>query len=96
MSQFPNSIGQLSKSTLEADEESDRILIARFVQKQDQAAFEHLVRRYHGLVMGVCRRVLGNAADAEEAYQATFMVMARRAGSLSWYEMVAGWLHETA
>jgi len=46
--------------------------------------------------MGVCHRVLGNAADAEEAYQATFMVMARRTGSLSWNEIVAGWLHETA
>jgi len=81
---------------LETDQDSDQTLIARFVQKQDQVAFELLVKRYHGLVMGVCHRVLGNAADAEEAYQATFMVMARRAGSLSWNEIVAGWLHKTA
>jgi len=96
MAQFSNPLLQLNKPTLETDQDSDQTLIARFVQKQDQAAFELLVKRYHGLVMGVCRRVLGNTADAEEAYQATFMVMARRAGSLSWYEIVAGWLHETA
>ena len=67
MTQFSNPLLQLNKPTLEADQDSDQTLIARFVQKQDQAAFELLVKRYHGLVMGVCRRVLGNTADGSTA-----------------------------
>jgi RNA polymerase sigma-70 factor (ECF subfamily) len=75
---------------------SDRALLDRFAASHDEGAFAEIVRRYGGLVMGSCRRVLRNADDAEEAFQATFLILARKAGSVRKAESLAPWLHATA
>ncbi len=74
---------------------TDRELIARFVDG-DQAAFAALVQRHTGLVISACQRVLITPSDVEDAFQATFFVLARRARSLTWEDSLAGWLYQTA
>src|SRR4051812_2125078 len=75
---------------------TDRDLLRRFADDGDQAAFEAVVRRHTGLVLGVCRRALANAQDAEDACQATFLILARKARAGRWQPSVANWLFATA
>ena len=74
----------------------DNELLDRFTVGQEARAFEALVRRHGPLVLGVCRRVLGNAHDAEDAFQTTFLTFARRASSVGRRGAVAGWLYRVA
>jgi RNA polymerase sigma factor (sigma-70 family) len=74
---------------------TDRELLARF-NAGDEAAFAALVQRHTGLVLGVCRRMLPNVQDAEDACQATFLVLARKARSGRWQSSIANWLYTTA
>src|SRR5262245_54610097 len=75
---------------------SDRQLLERFLHARDEASFAVLVERHGRLVMGVCRRALRNHHDSEDAFQATFLVLVRKAGSISKRESVGSWLHGVA
>jgi RNA polymerase sigma factor (sigma-70 family) len=75
---------------------SDAQLLERFVNQRDESAFELLVWRHSKMVLGVCRRVLRDAHAAEDAFQAAFFALARRAGSITRRESVGGWLYQVA
>ena len=75
---------------------SDGELLRRFAATHDEDAFRHLVERHSSVVLAVCRRVLRNECDAEDAFQATWLQLARRAGRVRWKESVTGWLYKVA
>jgi RNA polymerase sigma factor (sigma-70 family) len=74
----------------------DRELLRRFAEEGSQEAFAVLVRRHAPLVFGACRRALPTAQDAEDACQATFLVLARKVRNHHWQSSLAGWLYATA
>lgn len=78
-------------------ERAEAELLAEFVEQRSEAAFAELVRRHLPMVLGVCRRVLDNDAHgAEDAAQAVFLALARKAGSLGRERALGGWLHHVA
>jgi RNA polymerase sigma factor (sigma-70 family) len=75
---------------------TDADLLARFVHRRDEAALETLIHRHGPMVLGVCRRILRHEQDAEDAFQATFLILVRKAASLRSPQTLANWLHGVA
>jgi RNA polymerase sigma factor (sigma-70 family) len=92
LTRFLRRIGNTTVPTADSDPE----LLRRFAGERDEAAFTALVQRHGPMVLSVCRRVLPAEADAEDAFQATFLVLIRRAGSLRQPESLANWLYGVA
>jgi RNA polymerase sigma factor (sigma-70 family) len=96
--QLKRVIDTLRKATLPREETglTDGQLLDNYVRSREEAAFAALVRRHGPMVWGVCRRLLGSHHDAEDAFQATFLVLVRKASSILQREKVANWLYGVA
>jgi RNA polymerase sigma factor (sigma-70 family) len=95
----PAQVFQYLRTLLSArgtDPSSDEQLLQRFVDQRDEAAFTALLQRHGPVVLGVCRRLLADPHDVEDAFQATFLVLARRAGAVARRERVGSWLFGVA
>src|SRR5262245_37217261 len=75
---------------------SDAQLLGRFISCGDEEAFAGLVQRHGPMVLGVCRRILFHAQDVEDAFQATCMVLVRKASRIVRRELLASWLYGVA
>jgi len=79
-----------------APELTDAQLLQRFARQRDEQAFAVLLQRHGAMVLNVCRRRLANRHDVEDAFQVTFLILAKKAGSIRWADSIAGWLHLVA
>src|SRR5262245_58820798 len=91
-------IRHLSRAAVLSDDvaRADAGLLADFIARRDEAAFTALVRRHGPMVLAVCRRVVGRRDDADDAFQATFLVLARKASSIADRDLLANWLYGVA
>src|SRR5690242_16819882 len=96
-SQTQKVLQQLRRAVLRQDvaERTDGQLLGCFLEEREEAAFAALVQRHGPMVWGVCRRLLDHQ-DAEDAFQATFLVLFRKAASIKPREMVGNWLYGVA
>ena len=97
MAEHANGVARRVRHLLgKTDSTPDSDLLTRFVEYRDAEAFALLVRRHGPMVHGVCRRVLRNRADADDAFQATFLVLCRRAASVRPRALLGNWLFGVA
>src|SRR5688572_31240643 len=98
-------VGQLDKvlhcirraiAPIKSEELTDGQLLARFAATQDGEAFAALIRRHGPMIMGLCRRTLHDAHEAEDAFQAAFLVLLRKAHTLDQRGSVGSWLYTVA
>jgi RNA polymerase sigma factor (sigma-70 family) len=89
---FPSAYGTSVHEVVATDGE----LLTQWVKESDAVSLDNLIRRHGGMVLGVCRRILGNSADAEDAFQVTFLILVKKARTLVSPGQVAGWLHGVA
>jgi RNA polymerase sigma factor (sigma-70 family) len=89
-------LDHVRRLTARMDTCADAVLLERFARQRDSAAFEALMHRHGSMVLGVCRRLLGNDHDAEDVFQATFLALARKAADGSPPDSLPAWLHGTA
>src|ERR1035437_1748207 len=75
---------------------SDTDLLHDFIARHDEPAFAEIVRRHGGMVLAVCRSVLGNDSDTQDAAQAVFVTLAQKASSRQVRHSLVGWLHRVA
>jgi RNA polymerase sigma factor (sigma-70 family) len=75
---------------------TDGQLLERFASRGDEEAFAQIVQRHGPMVLGVCRQILRHEQDAEDAFQATFLVLSRKAGSIRRAEALPNWLYGVA
>jgi RNA polymerase sigma factor (sigma-70 family) len=83
-------------SSAAASPDADEVLLEHFIARQDEESFAALVRRHGPMVLGVCRRILNDVQDAEDACQAAFLVLARKAASVKPRHALAAWLYGVA
>jgi RNA polymerase sigma factor (sigma-70 family) len=81
---------------LNGGDQTDEQLLRQFLAERDELAFASLVRRHGDMVLGLCRRVLGNVHDSEDAFQAAFLILAQKAQSVINRQAVGGWLYTVA
>src|SRR6516165_12016025 len=86
---------QINQALAISQARPDQQLLQDFVAQKDESAFATLLKRHGPMVLGICRRVLHDRHEAEDAFQATFLVLARKAGSIRKRQAVGSWLHGT-